>query len=312
MLKVGILGGGPSVEHKVSLASARNVYESTDRTKYEPHLLILRRDKKLFSGKKELPFPHGLKQFDIVFNALHGMFGEDGKLQKIFDRTGIKYTGSGSRASALGMDKWRSKKLFGKVGLAVPQSKLITSRKHSNILQNIRIFPVVLKPRNGGSSVGVCITHSPEELKRKVDRILESDDALVEQYLPGREFAGGVLKYNDELRPFPIVEIKPKAKYKFFDYEAKYKTGASEEIVPARIDTALARKIQKAALLAHKVIGAKTYSRSDFIMHNGKIYILEINTLPGLTKNSLVPKAARATGIPFTKFISIVIDSALK
>ena len=310
MLKIGILGGGPSVEHEVSLASGRNVLKYINRKKYKPHFLLFTKNKKLFWGKKQIPFPLGLKKFDVIFNALHGTFGEDGTLQKILDREGIKYTGSGARASALGMDKWASKRLFKKAGLAVPQSKLFVGLPHSHILENVKMWQIIVKPRSGGSSVGVTIARSAAELRNKLREILRVDDAIVEEYLPGKEFTAGVLEYGGKLRALPIVEIKPKAKYKFFDYEAKYKTGASEEIVPAKISKILARKIQNAALCAHKAVGAKTYSRSDFMLHNGKPYILEINTLPGLTKNSLVPKAARAAGISFTQLIGIIIESA--
>jgi D-alanine-D-alanine ligase len=307
-IKVAILAGGPSVEHEVSLASAGNVYEFIDRTKYEPHFLLLRRDKKLFLGKKQLPFPSGLKHFDVVFNALHGTFGEDGALQKILDRKKIKYTGSGAKTSRLGMDKWESKKIFLKAGLASPKAQLV-----KNISAKINFpYPFVVKPRNGGSSVDVHIIDSGRGLQGKIRNILKDDEVLVEKYLPGKEFTAGVLDYRNKLQPLPVVEIKPKPKYKFFDYEAKYKTGASEEIVPARISTVLAKKIQDAALCAHKAINAKTYSRSDFMLHNGEFHILEINTLPGLTKNSLVPKAAKAAGISFTELIGILIDSAMK
>ncbi len=305
MLKIGILAGGLSVEHEVSLASGRNVLKYIDRKKYKPYFLLLTKDKRLFWDKKQIPFPRGLKHFDIVFNALHGTFGEDGELQKILDRAKIKHTGSDARASKLGMDKWVSRKLFKKAGLTVPKSRLI-----KKISDKIAVsFPAVAKPRNGGSSVGVSISSSASELKNKLRKILENDDAIIEEYLSGREFTGGVLEYKNKLRALPVVEIKPKPKYGFFDYEAKYKTGASDEIVPAKISRMLAKKIQNAALRAHGAIGASAYSRSDFILRRGKVYILEINTLPGLTKNSLIPKAARAAGIPFTKLIGIIIDS---
>ncbi len=295
--------GGPSNEHEVSLATAKSVYKFIDRKKYTPYLLLLTRDKKLFLNKKWLPFPRGLKQFDVVFNALHGTFGEDGELQKIMNRENIKYTGSGVHASKIGMDKWQSRKLFLGAGISVPKSKILR-----RVPKAINMpFPLFVKPRNGGSSVDTSKIRSIDELRNKTRTILRNDDAVIEEYLPGREFTVGILERKGKPFALPVVEIVPKAKYDFFDYEAKYKTGASREIVPARINRATAKKLRRAALRAHKAIGACAYSRSDFILNNGECYILEINTLPGLTKNSLIPRAAKAAGILFPKLIDTIV-----
>ncbi|MDO8504809.1 MAG: D-alanine--D-alanine ligase [Candidatus Liptonbacteria bacterium] len=306
MKKVAILGGGPSSEHVVSLATAKNVFLLIDRKKYKPELLFLTKKKELFLGKKRLSFPKDLKKYDIIFNALHGAFGEDGELQTILDKLVMKYTGSGAKASRIGMDKWESKRIFKKAGLNVAPSVLF--KKNSNPGATRMPFPLVLKPRNGGSSVGISIVNSVPEFKNKIKRVLANDDAVAEKYLPGREFTVGVLGN----RALPVVEIKPKSKYKFFDYEAKYKTGASEEIVPAKIPPKLAKLLGRSAIKAHKAIGARAYSRSDFILNGGKFYILEINTLPGLTKNSLLPKAAKAAGVSFKQLLDIIILSSLR
>ena len=306
-ITVGILGGGPSSEHVVSLATARNVHRAIDHAKFTPTLLTFTKNRELFAGKKKLVFPSDLKQFDIIFNALHGTFGEDGQIQKILDRIRVPYTGALAKASALGMDKWKSRRAFLRAGLHVPRAILIKKMPRSSLYFS---FPLVLKPRNGGSSVGVSIVSTQSELLRSLPKILKTDDVLIEEYIRGRELTCAVLEKNGKLITLPVIEIRPKPKYAFFDYEAKYKSGASEELVPAPIPRALAKKVERATLAAHRAIGASVYSRSDFIARNGDFYILEINTLPGLTANSLLPKAAQAAGISFTKLITLIINAS--
>ena len=306
---VGILGGGPSSEHVVSLATARNVHRAIDHAKFTPTLLTFTKNRELFARKKKLVFPSDLKQFDIIFNALHGTFGEDGQIQKILDRLRIPYTGSGAKASTIGIDKWQSRVRFMRAGLKVPHAMLLKKMSRSSAYFS---FPFVLKPRNGGSSVGVSIVSTQNEFSRHLAKILKTDDALIEEYVRGREFTCGVIEKNKKLIALPVIEIRPKPKYAFFDYEAKYKSGASEELVPAPIPRALARRVQDAAIRAHHAVGARVYSRSDFIARNGDLYILEINTLPGLTVNSLLPKAAHAARISFQKLITFIIDASLR
>ncbi len=299
--------GGPSSEHEVSLNSGESVFIALDRKKFIPTRLIISKDWKLTADDRELKFPAGLKRYDVIFIALHGVFGEDGVVQTILDSLDIPYTGSGAVASWLGMDKWFSAELFKKAGISVPKSYLIRSRTD---LPGIRL-PFVLKPRRGGSSVGVEIVKARKEIKRKSRQAFKHENELIgQEYVKGKEFTCGIVERNGRPRVLPVVEIRPKKNYEFFDYEAKYITGASEEIVPAPVSKRLTQEIQTAALRAHRAIGCSSYSRSDFIVRNGTPYILEINTLPGLTENSLIPKSSRAGGIPFPELLETIVASA--
>jgi D-alanine-D-alanine ligase len=174
-------------------------------------------------------------------------------------------------------------------------------------------LPLVAKPRRGGSSVGVELIYSQKQLEKIFKKIWKSgDDVILERYIKGRELTVGVIEKRGEIIPLPVIEIVPKKKHRFFDYQAKYLSGHSDEIVPAPISRSLARGLQRSAVRAHKSLGCSVYSRSDFMVLGNKIYILEVNTLPGLTKNSLVPKAALAAGISFRDLITLIIESSLE
>lgn len=308
-LKIAVLTGGPSEEHEVSLKSGKNVFDELTKNGYSTELIVLGKGLNLKSGDDSFQFPEYLKKFDIVFNALHGEFGEDGKIQKIFDETEIAYTGSGEKASAIGMDKWLSREIFKKNGLVVPESQLV----NADDIHLDSEFPVVLKPKDGGSSFGVFIIENKTDLKEKTAEIFKRyKEAIIEEYLKGREFTCGVIEKQGEVFPLPIVEIRPKNKNGFFDYEAKYTTGMSEEIVPAEIDDNLRSLIQKAAITAHNAIGCEVYSRSDFILTDKELYILEINTLPGFTATSLIPQSALAAGIGKIELIEHIIEASFK
>lgn len=309
-IKVGVLMGGPSSEREVSLDSGKNVFTALDPEKFQGTPLILDENLNLSSEEKRLKFPDDLGSFDIIFNALHGEFGEDGQIQYILEKLKVPYTGSGIEASSLGMDKWASYEVFRKEGLEVPKEELLAGEFENNLQRD---FPLVVKPRNGGSSLGVFIVKDRMDLARRIENALEFDDELViQEYIQGREFTCPVLEAGGKIKALPVIEIKPKSEYEFFNYEAKYKTGASDEIVPAKITQDLALKIQKASVLAHKILRCRVYSRSDFILDGKELYILELNTLPGLTRNSLVPKAALAAGILFPELIEIIIENSFK
>ncbi|KKS82930.1 MAG: D-alanine-D-alanine ligase [Candidatus Wolfebacteria bacterium GW2011_GWC1_43_10] len=308
-LIVAVLCGGPSSEYEVSLNSGRNVFKFIDRKKFLPTLVILQKDFSLRIGSQTLPFPSGLRRFDVVFNALHGQFGEDGVLQSILDLIRIPYTGSDTASSFIGMDKWLSKLFFNKSGLVVPSSRLFKQKEFPEKVK----FPLVAKPRRGGSSVGVELIYSRKQLKKTFEKIWKSgDDVILERYIRGRELTVGVIEKKGKIISLPVIEIVPKKKHKFFDYQAKYLPGHSDEIVPAPISRSLAGRLQRSAIQAHKSLECSVYSRSDFMVLGKKIYILEVNTLPGLTQNSLVPKAAQAAGMSFGDLITLIIKSSLE
>lgn len=307
-LRIGVLMGGPSAEHDVSLNSGENAARALKERGYAATPLILSHAMELTENEKLISFPDGLNEYGAIFNALHGTFGEDGQIQKILDDLKIPYTGSGAKSSALGMDKWKSRELFKKHGLSVPQSQII---KKSDAPPDIS-FPAVIKLPASGSSHGVFIISSREELEEKSAGLFrETDEIIIEDYLKGREFTCGILEKDGNLIALPVVEIRPAQTHAFFNYTAKYTDGGATEIVPAPIDVALTERIQKAALTAHEAIGCHVYSRSDFIVVDNAPYILEINTLPGMTAHSLLPKAAAAAGIAFPDLVETILLSSL-
>jgi D-alanine-D-alanine ligase len=328
-----VLTGGPSLEHDISLASGREIVRNLDSKKYNIFPVVISKNNIswipikpndfLSSGSDAslLVVPHGksnsisiLKQIqvdhkiDACFIALHGAFGEDGTIQAILDFLKIPYTGSGMLASGLGMDKLRSKQIFQQNGLLVPDT-IIIKRGEKYSLNKIS-YPVVVKPNNQGSSIGVFIAHNKNELAKEIKSDLKiADIILLETYIKGLEVTCAVLG-NDKPKALPVIEIVPKAE--FFDYKAKYTESQCDEIVPARISKKLTLAVQKVAITAFKALGCRGFGRVDMIIQDDKIFILELNTIPGLTAVSLLPKAAAAAGISFSKLLDKMIEFSLK
>ncbi|HEX8923963.1 MAG TPA: D-alanine--D-alanine ligase [Patescibacteria group bacterium] len=298
-MKIAVMAGGRSSEHEVSLMSAKEVMGNLDRKKYEIKEIIVG------CRKGDIDFVEKLKEFkpDVVFIAMHGNFGEDGRLQGVLDFMGMPYIGSGVTASAIGMNKIIFKKLIIEAGFKTPGWEVV--RKNDEVKLKL---PLVVKPAEGGSSVGVSIARNEAELKKAMDDVFEwGEEALIEEYIEGKEVTCGVLG-NREGAALPIVEIIPKNV--FFDYEAKYVAGLSEEIVPARIDKNLTDKIQKMSVEIFQLCGCRGMARVDYIIRDDEIYVLEINTIPGLTANSLLPKEAKALGISYGELLDKVIELA--
>ncbi len=326
LIKVAVLMGGPSVEHDVSLNTGQNVIENLDKTKYQPVIVKISKDSKWFLSGKLTGQLEALKGHDIVFNALHGSFGEDGKIQGILEHAGIKYTGSGIAGSAIAMDKFHSREIFKLAGLNTP--KTLKLKKGENYMARVNFFvnkitklPVVVKPCSNGSSVGVQIVEDMANFEKAIAAAFKLDKSvLIEEFIKGRELTCGVLEgftsqtcNNGEVGALPVTEIIPIKNHKFFNYDAKYKTGHSNEITPAPLDDTLTKKVQDIAVRAHQVLGCKGYSRTDMILKNGNgtIYVLETNTLPGLTKNSLLPEAASVAGLTFAQLLDKIIENSL-
>lgn len=265
----------------------------------------------------------------VAFIAMHGPYGEDGTIQGLLELAGIPYTGSGVLASALAMDKATSAEVLRRHGLAVPRFICFTRtdwrRKKRALVKKIRRlgYPVVIKPRNLGSSVGITIVQKPDDLDAAVHRALtHAPDVMAQEYIRGRELTCGVI---DEGIPgteiaLPPTEIIPKTSA-FFDYRAKYTAGASEEITPPHLPTSAIKKIQRVALACHRALGCSGMSRTDMIIEENrrwkienrkpKIYVLEVNTIPGMTETSLLPQAAKASGISFPQLLERIIRAAL-
>lgn len=308
--------GGPSSEYEVSLASGENVFKNLDNRLFEPVKIKILRDGKVWMSGRYAKLEKAVKSVDLCFLATHGEFGEDGRLQAILESYGVPYTGSGVLASALAMNKAKSRQFFSINGLKTPKTLIVKEGEYFQsqlkfFVNKLVKMPVVVKPCSRGSSIGVSVVRRRNMLNRAIQSAFKYDpEVLIEEYIHGREFTCGVVekKVNGatEIAALPVTEIIPNQEYKFFNYEAKYKTGASEEITPAQINDHLAKEIKEAAVRAHMVLGCKDYSRSDFLIKKGKIHILELNTLPGLTENSLIPKALKITGWSIKRFLSNV------
>ena len=316
--KVGVLRGGPSSEYEVSLKTGKSVMDSlVDR--YE--VLDIFIDKEgiwHYLGAPITP-EKVFKKVDVIFNALHGAYGEDGTVQKLLDTFGVPYTGSTALASALGMNKVLSKKIFVNNEIKTPLHKTI-SKKDNVAEEVIKLFktfpmPVVVKPVNGGSSVGTAIAKTMVELELAVNDALKySDTALIEEFIAGKEATCGVVDNfrNEKIYALLPVEIRKPDASAFFDYNAKY-SGQSQEICPGNFTEVEKRMVQQMAQEAHRALGLRHYSRSDFIIHPKRgVYILETNTLPGLTGESLMPKSLAAIGCSLPDFLDHLIKLALE
>ncbi len=321
LIRVAVLMGGPSSEREVSLGTGKNVMENLDKAKYEPIAVKISKTGKWFLGGKLTSQSEALRGHDVVFNALHGTFGEDGKVQGILEHAGIKYTGSGIAGSAIAMDKFHSREIFKLAGLNTPRTMKL--KRGENYMAHLKFFinkvvklPVVVKPCSNGSSVGVQIIEDMTKLDKAVAEAFKMDKfVLIEEFIRGRELTCGVLEnFNGQpVTALPVTEIIPVKNHKFFNYDAKYKTGHSNEITPAPLDDVLTKKAQDIAIRAHQVLGCGGYSRTDMILKNGNgtIYVLETNTLPGLTNNSLLPKSAQAVGLTLGQLLDKIISSSL-
>ncbi len=307
MYDVLVVAGGFSAEREVSLNTGKQIFDSLDRKKYNVGHLKLKdiKDLKIFNKYVER------KDF-IVFNALHGTFGEDGIFQGFCDSLGIKYTGSGVLASSLAMNKILSKKIFEQSGLLVPKHILIESWNR-NIKTDFK-YPVVVKPCSQGSSVGISIVRNPKDLKKALELAFKLDSfVIVEEYIEGMEITIGVLGNNPKnYVALPIIEIVTSSKYEFYSYDAKYVQGGSEHIIPARIEKSLEIRAINAALKAYKSLNIEVYARVDMIISKSKIYVLEVNTLPGMTETSLLPDAAKKRGMPFGLLLDTIIRLSLE
>ena len=297
--KVLILGGGLSKEREISLKSARAVFKSIKK-KYNVEI---------FDPSKDIF--HKILSFkpDVVFNALHGRFGEDGFIQTILESLKVKYTHSGVLASMKAMDKEVSKNIFLQNKILTPKFLKIKSQFNHTEFKKIKKklkFPVVIKPLNEGSSLGVYICNKKNFLKN-LRKLQDYKEVLVEQYIPGREIQAAILG-NKKLG---AIELKPKRK--FYDYQAKYNSKANtSHIIPVNISKKNYNTLMTIALKAHKVIKCRGVTRSDFKFYKNKFYLLEINTQPGLTNLSLVPEIAQYNGMSFDTLIDWMIKDASK
>ena len=316
-IRVGVLRGGPSSEYHVSLKTGQTVLNNLPE-KYQPIDIFI--DKEGTWHIHGLPhLPHqAFKKVDLIFNAMHGEYGEDGKVQQILESHNVPFTGSGSFASALAMNKSLAKDVYKQHGIKSPYFKIIEVEPEDVQNQAYELFrsfslPMVIKPLSRGSSIGVSIAKDFPSIERGLMLAIQySPILLIEEYIYGREATVGVIDNfrNQNLYALLPVEISPPKENDFFDLDAKY-SGRSLEICPGHFSEDEKHQLQEIARRAHQALGARHYSRSDFIVHPRRgIFILETNTLPGLTQESLFPKALTAIGSNLSEFLDHVLSLA--
>jgi D-alanine-D-alanine ligase len=291
--RIGVLMGGPSSEREISLKSGKAIYQSLIKAGVDAVIIDITTSD--IEDNICLIKSHAI---DCAFIALHGFFGEDGQIQSILDRLLIPYTGSGKSASRLAMDKVASRKIIAARGLHVPEYKVVKKyAKSEDLLREIDFnLPWVIKPIGHGSSVGLSIIDKKEDLARALKTAFEYDDALIEEYIKGRELTVGII----EDTALAVIEVVPRNR--LFDYQAKYTPGMTDYIVPAKLPDNITKMTQDAALLVHKLLGCSGCSRVDMILDSkGMLFILELNSIPGFTETSLLPKAAVIAGIEFSE-----------
>lgn len=304
-LRVAVLMGGRSAEREVSLNTGAQVSAALTTAGFD----VIEID----SGRDSFITELAGSGADVVFICLHGRFGEDGTVQGLCELLGVPYVGSGVLASAAAMDKVMSKHLFAHHGLSSPDYLVARRGEPVDIAAVTGRLgaKTVVKPANEGSSVGMSIVHDPSELPAALEKAFSHDHCvLIERFVSGAEVTVGVLG-NDEPEALPTLEVVPE--HEFYDYESKYVPGMSSHIIPARIAEELRLECQRLSVAAHKVLGCRGMSRADTIVTpEGEVYLLEVNTIPGMTRTSLLPDAAAAAGIEFPELCTRLVGFALE
>jgi D-alanine-D-alanine ligase len=303
---VALLSGGVSAEREVSLNSGNQVEAALNKEKY-----TVRRFDPAHDLGRLVAEAGGI---DIALIILHGAFGEDGTVQGLLDLLDIPYQGSGVLGSAVAMNKVLSKERYLQAGIPVPAYRVV---RHGEAIQTDTWIedlglPVVVKPASCGSSIGMSIARERAELAPALETAFAHDDTvLLEAYIQGKEVTGAVIG-NEDLQALPLIEIIPAAGHDFFDYRAKYVAGETREICPAPLDAGITAEAQRLALMAHRALCCDGYSRTDMILADDGFFVLETNTIPGMTRTSLFPQAAAAAGMPFDRLLDRLIELGIE
>ena len=302
---IGVLSGGDSSEREVSLISGQRVHSA---------LRDLGERCELIEVDNLDDLVQGLRGIDTAFICLHGGAGEDGTVQILLDVMGIPYCGSRALASALAMDKVRTKAVLRSKRIPVPEACAYQSGEPMEkfcleVMEKLS-FPLVLKPCRQGSSIGVKVSSEESEFMAAATEVFSRfGSLLIEEYIPGHELTVGVLRHDGKDEVLPIVEIR--AQDQFFNYEAKYTEGRTQFVIPAKLDEGLTGKVQETSLAAHHAIGCYGFSRVDLrLSKDGIPFVLEVNTVPGMTPTSDLPQAAAARGITFSELVKIMLETA--
>ncbi|MGH4123054.1 MAG: D-alanine--D-alanine ligase [Clostridium sp.] len=296
-MQVGVIMGGISAEKEVSRKTGKQIIENLDSDKYEIVPILI-------NSKEE--FIDSVKSLQFAFIALHGRFGEDGSIQAILESLGVPFSGCGVLASALCMDKNISKKLLVSEGIKTPKWIIVKDENKIDysLVENIG-YPIIVKPNSGGSSIGTIMAYSREKLKEGVYEALKYDDEIIiEEYIKGEEITCSIL--NGEV--LPIISINSKSE--IFNYSSKYDRGGAEEKI-IQLPRTLRDKVEQICLKSWDTFKLKVYARIDMIIKGEEVYVLEINTLPGMTENSLFPKSAKAYGLNFSQLLDEIIQYSL-
>lgn len=316
-IRVGVLRGGPSPEYEVSLATGKNVLDNLPREHYEPFDILISREGKWHEAGFEKSPENILRKFDVVWNGLHGKYGEDGVVQQTLESLKLPYTGPDFFGAALSMNKAASKKIFSRTGLKTPfhvylDGELLTKEAIDDAFNQVPA-PFVVKPVSAGSSIGVRVVNSKPELEEAIVAALEySPSVLVEEFIKGKEATCAVIDNFRDREVYPLMPIEIRHANEFFDYNSKYSDKATEEICPGNFSFEEKKLIEEMAREAHMALGLRHYSRSDFRVHPTRgVFILETNSLPGLTKESLLPKALHAAGAKLGDFLHHIISLTL-
>ena len=305
-LRLALIAGGVSAEREVSLRAAAGVEQALNRDRYE----VVRYDPATDLAR----IAADAANIDAAFILLHGVHGEDGTIQGFLDLLGIPYQGAGVLGSALAMDKNLAKVMCRLAGLPVAPWVMVEpgDLRDSGRIESAVGLPCVVKPVRQGSSIGMSIVRTLDQLPAALELALRHDgEVMVEAFLKGRELTAGVLG-NSELTALPLIEIIPDSRYDFFNYEAKYQPGATREVCPAPVSETVRARAQDYAVRAHRSLQLRGYSRTDMILVGEELYLLETNTIPGMTPTSLLPQAAAEAGLPFAALLDRLIELALE
>ena len=306
-LRIALIAGGVSGEREVSLSGATGVSKALDPEKF----IVSRYD----PATDLAQLAADARKLDFAFILLHGLYGEDGTMQGFLDLLGVPYQGSGVLGSAIAMDKNLAKELYQLNGLPVADWQIIGAGDEVNVEELAERFdlPVVIKPVREGSSLGLTLAQTREQLLAGIDKAQSHGSRImIEKYISGTELTVAVLG-NNELQGLPVIEIVPGKEFSFFDYDAKYEAGASEEICPARISDELTVQVQEYGVAAHRALRLRGYSRTDIMLSgDGSLYLLETNTIPGMTPTSLLPQAAAEYGLAFPEFLEKLIELGMQ